>query len=263
MPAATIPGSRRRPTSSPSRGGGGSLMEKRILGVRAPVLLGGLGIAVLLGLWWRNRSASSSATQPSAASSPADTTTGTTGGAGSSGDTSAGTSAAQDLTPFEDLAAALNGLTAQLGAGVATIPQDATGTPPDQVPPVGGAPTWTWSSVGSALAWETGHGAAAGLGTTQSQPAARPKQITGQGKTGLVTTGKVQPGYAAPVNHASIVQPKAGVISQKTTKSGAVIRTYKSGVVTEQAKGGSEYRVSKKANAPAKKPAPQPYKGRH
>lgn len=77
--------------------------------------------AILLGLYFRHRSGSSS----SSAASPAGDSGAGTGGASGSGDSGS----SLDLSPYEDLANALNGLTGVLGGGIMTFSDgQSTGT---------------------------------------------------------------------------------------------------------------------------------------
>ncbi len=89
---------------------GKGLGGKRILGLPAPVVIGGLVLAVAGGLYLRHKSSPSAAQNPTAAAPASGLDS--TGGAGSS-------AAGQNdyAQPFEDLAFALNGLTGVLGSG--------------------------------------------------------------------------------------------------------------------------------------------------
>lgn len=89
---------------------------------RTVLIAGGVLVAIVIGLYFRSKSAAA-ASQSSAAPAAADT--GALGGA-SGGSAQTG----QDFTPFEDLAFALNGLTGVLGGGGGTFNISSGGAAP-------------------------------------------------------------------------------------------------------------------------------------
>ncbi len=107
------PGKKRPRSASPpssGRSAGGGLMGARIAGLPAPVLLGGVVLAIAIGLYLRHKASTTAAATNTAAPALADT--GATGGGSASGDTSG-----QDLSPYQNLADSINGLTGILGGG--------------------------------------------------------------------------------------------------------------------------------------------------
>ncbi len=97
---------RRAAAAPPSRGGG--LGGLRIAGLPAPVLVGGVILAVAIGLYLRHKSSSTAA---STSAAPALADTGATGGG------SGGSTTGADATPYQNLADSINGLTGLLGGG--------------------------------------------------------------------------------------------------------------------------------------------------
>lgn len=102
---------------------GKGIAGAKIAGVPLPLVLGGVVLAVVVGLYFKHRA--SAATNAAGASSP--TGMDSTGGAGSAGSAGAG----QDVaTPIEDLAQAIGGLIPFLGGGgAATIGDGSAGSP--------------------------------------------------------------------------------------------------------------------------------------
>jgi hypothetical protein len=97
-----------RSSAPPQRSSGGGL-GGGLGNIPKPVLIGGVVLAVAIGLYLRYKGGSSTTAATTAAPALADT--GTTGGASSGG------AAGPDYTPFQSLADSINGLTGILGCG--------------------------------------------------------------------------------------------------------------------------------------------------
>jgi len=242
------PGAPKRPGARPgtAKTAGG---HAKILGVDWRIAGAGLVIAIVAGLYLRGKLGSASAsTGTTAASAPVDTSG--TGGASTSSDTS-----------NEDLANALNGLTAVLsGGGTGTSVSSGTtgdlyGLPPDFAS--GGAPSPLSGAPAPAAGYQPPPGTSVFVNPTTGA-----KLIGQDAKGAAVAPGFVNVSQPIPVatenfaeaaasrsaalGAAGMGQPFGGVTSTVTNKkTGVTTTTYASGRVVTQAPGKSAY-VSKK-----------------
>jgi len=222
------------PKAKPPEGKGKGLNAK-VGGIPIWVIAVGVVAAIGVGLYLRSRSATA-ATE--AAATPASGTD-TTGGAGSAA------ASPPDLTPVEDLASALNGLSGILGAGSAgvlggsgldlsglgTDTTVAAGTTVDtngNVSPAGGAAV---TPVGTQTP-------AAKPVTSGGTPASIPTGLTPQNLAGATRGSQVQvlPAQIIPNQNAF-----GGIVSDTKNAAGVRIIKYASGRVVEQAPGKSAY----------------------
>lgn len=194
------------PGSKPK--GKGGLMGKRIAGVPAPLLLAGVALAIGVGLYLRHRSASTSATASTAAPAAGDTGTGS-GGASGSGTTDQSN---PDLTPIEDLANQLAGLTYLLGgSGGSFAATPDTSSPLTVTPAPTGATTTTSAPAPAAVSPAAPRSTSAVL---------VPKQVSGSGTTSLTSfnlqpslPGKVSGSGPATVNPSGVMAVGSDVLS--------------------------------------------------
>lgn len=216
------------------------------------VVVGGVAVAIIAGLYLRNKLSGQTAATQAAATQPATDTSGSSGG---SGTTDSGAQP-QDLTPVSDLANALNGLTGILGANggilgagadpfsssfgqpfdASTAPTSDSGIsnpPPPYVTPVGTAST-SITKAPNVIPFSTPGG---GKGETLNL------------RTGLAATAAGRP-IVGPQQAPPSDINTSNIASFRELKSGATLTTLKSGAVIEQAPGHTPYTVKK---APTKK----------
>jgi hypothetical protein len=159
---------------------------KKILGQPAWVVVAGVAAAIVLGLYLRSRlAAQNTATSPTSSGLPP--------GDPSGGASSQGAGAVPDLTPFEDLASSLSGLTAILGSGGTAV-----GTSPDlTTAPAPAAVSPTFSS---------------GAAVTASAPSAPtaislPSAVGGSGTVSRIDSSK-------PLTWSNLAPPVVGAVPE-------------------------------------------------
>ena len=207
------------PKAKPPEGGKGKGLNAKIGGIPVWVIALGVVAAIGVGLYIRNKSATAATT---AAATPASGTD-TTGGAGSAA------ASPPDLTPVEDLAQSINGLTGILGAG--------NGIPDTTGGGQFGIPTTTTTQPATQT-------------TTQPSPAATPvgTNATSPAELKNIANQKANAAVAQYAGAPAII-PNAnafgGIVSDLYNASNTRVITYASGRVVEQAPGHTAY-VAKK-----------------
>ena len=206
------------PKAKPPEGGKGKGLNAKIGGIPVWVIALGVVAAIGVGLYIRNKSATAATT---AAATPASGTD-TTGGAGSAA------ASPPDLTPVEDLAQSINGLTGILGAGAGI--------------PAGNG------SLGASVGTQTTQPAT--QTTTQPSPAATPvgTNATSPAELKNIANQKANAAVAQYAGAPAIIPNQnafGGIVSDVKNKAGTTVITYASGRVVEQAPGKTAY-VAKK-----------------
>jgi len=214
------------PKAKPPEGKGKGLNAK-VGGIPVWVIAVGVVAAIGVGLYIRSRSATA-ATQ--AAATPASGTD-TTGGAGSAA------ASPPDLTPVEDLASSINGLTGILGAGIASGGGGIVGGSGLDLSSLGTDTTVAPTTVAGTNGAVTPIGAATGAPAVKTIPYVAPSKLPSPGKGAIATSYNLTPAPAIIPNQNAF----GGIVSDTKSAAGVRIIKYASGRVVEQAPGKSAY----------------------
>lgn len=209
------------------------------------VVVGGVAVAIIAGLYLRNKLSGQTAATQAAATQPATDTSGSSGG---SGTTDSGAQP-QDLTPVSDLANALNGLTGILGANGGIL-----GAGADPFSSSFGTSPFTldtgWSTTTAPGTGFVGNGPGGQTITSEQAPKVSPSITALSLYPAQIPASN--PNFAAAASGRTIAahaagapQPYGGVTATKKLANGATLTTYASGRQVEQAPGKNAY-VTKK-----------------
>lgn len=240
----TKPGSKPGAKGAPTKG----LMGKKIAGLPLPVVLGGVLVAIVAGLYLRSKLGGGSA---STAAAPTDATpVDTSGGASSTGDPGTDTS-------FEDLAAALNGLTGILSSGTTSLSTSDGSSLVDTSSPgtasgstLGISPSYTSAAATGLPVYVNPNSGSVLVGPDAKGAVNAPGYVNVSAPIPVATSNFAEAAVArsAALSSVGVSSPFGGVTNVTTNKkTGVVTTTYGSGRVVQQAPGKTAY-VAKKGS---------------